>query len=356
MTTALATIFALGVLIFIHELGHFIMAKICRMRVERFSLGYPPRLAGKKIGDTDYCVSAIPFGGYVKISGMVDESLDTDNLDKPAQPWEFRAKPWYQRMLVIFAGSFMNIVFPYLVFLAAISINGAPVSPVRPLLYSVMPESPAAEAGLHPGDLIVSIDSQSISTWEDLTSIITASPGKELNIRWQRGDTVHSAHIIPEAVYADPDSSHQPIGRLGIQAYLEMERVSLFRSGALAFTQLAEITGLMLEGLYGLISGRESFENVAGPLGIAQMAGQQARRGFLDLISFMAFLSLNLAILNLLPIPVLDGGHILFLFIELIIRREIPLKVKLIIQQAGMALLLALMIFVFYNDILRIFR
>ena len=357
MITIVATIIALGFLIFIHETGHFLFAKLFKMRVDRFSIGYPPRLTGKKIGDTDYCISAIPFGGHVKIAGMVDESLDAKEMEGEPKPWEFRSKPWFQRALVILSGSLMNLFFAYIVFTSAAMVYGTFEQVPGTSVGRVQEGSPAEQAGLMPGDRIVTINGEILETWQDMTERIHPSAGQEILIEWIREGERHTAVIIPKRVTDfDPEEvAEVEVGQIGIGPVLE-HRTGLVQ----AFVGGAETMGyfmkLIFVSLKKLILREESIRSLGGPIAIAQMAGESARSGFGAFIGFMAFLSLNLGILNLLPIPVLDGGHMVFLSIEGVIRKPLPLKVKLAIQQIGMLLILILMIFVVYNDILRIFQ
>lgn len=355
MLTLVSTIFVLGILVFVHELGHFLAAKLFRIRVERFSMGYHPRLFGKQIGETDYCISAIPFGGYVKISGMVDESLDEDQLKAPPQPWEFRSKPWWQRMTVIFAGPLMNLVLALVIFVAATYYYG--VGELHaPIIDEVLEGKPAAEAGLLPGDRILTIEGQDVATWEVMVGLIRNAPNQPLNVTWSRSDSVFSAIVtpVPESVFDTKTGEMIEVGQIGISGLVEFRKTGVFEGIALGADRLYGLTRLVFISLGRLITGEESMKNLSGPVLIAKMAGESARSGWGTLLGFMAFLSLNLGIINLLPIPVLDGGHLLFLTIEGIIRRELPLKAKLVIQQVGMFLLIALMVFVVYNDIVKI--
>ena len=350
ITTILATVFALGVLIFIHEFGHFIAAKAFGMRVERFSLGYPPRLIGKKIGDTDYCISGIPFGGYVKITGMVDESLDTKTLEGPPQPWEFRAKPWYQRMIVVFAGAGMNLLFGLIFFIVLAWTTGEIVNEAR--IGSVISGKPAEMAGFQEGDRILSVNDVPVTTWEDLTREIRNSTETPLSIEIERKGVIFDLSVIPEIqTIQNQDGEPVEIPTIGIGVML---RKTTFTKAVVQGSQAAYgICKLILESLWKLISGQESVKSLGGPVAIAKMAGDSARAGFGVLVSFTALLSINLALLNLLPLPVLDGGHLLILSIEGVVRKTIPTRAKLVIQQVGMALILGLMLFVIYNDILR---
>jgi regulator of sigma E protease len=355
MTTLLATVFVLGVLVFVHELGHFLSAKAFKIRVERFSLGYPPRLTGKKIGDTDYCVSAIPFGGYVKISGMVDESMDTKTLSGPPQPWEFRSKPWLNKFIVILAGSVMNLVLAYAIFVASTWVQGVP-EVKGPWVGEATVDMPAAASGIRAGDRISRVDSTDIASWEQLTGIIHSSPGKSLKVQWTRGDSSFGAMITPVRHEIATRDGVSEVGLIGISPLTEMRKVGPFQALAKASENYYYFVKLICVSFYRLIIGRESMKSLSGPLFIAKLAGDSAKSGIGALFEFMAILSLNLGLLNLLPLPVLDGGHLLILSIEGILRREIPVKAKIVIQYIGMFLLFGLMLFAVYNDILRIFK
>jgi regulator of sigma E protease len=355
MITVLATIFVLSALVFIHELGHFLTAKLFKIRVERFSIGYPPRLLGKKLGDTDYCISAIPFGGYVKISGMVDESLDKKQLEQPAQPWEFRAKPRIQRLAVVFAGSFMNLVLALAIFIGATWIQGIP-EPDGTILGQVLEGKPAALAGLKLKDRIVRIDGKEIVSWDQLTETVHSSANKPLNFEWKRGDTLLCATITPIKDKVVSNGDLRDAGLIGILPQYSIKKVGLLGSVRAGSKSFYYLTKLVLNSVVHLITGKESLKSLAGPVFIAKMAGESAKSGIGTLFEFMALLSLNLGILNLLPFPVLDGGHILVLFIEAVIRRELPIKVKMFVQQFGMVLLIGLMLLAIYNDVLRIVK
>ncbi|NQT27407.1 RIP metalloprotease RseP [candidate division KSB1 bacterium] len=356
MTTLIATVFVLGVLIFVHELGHFLAAKLSGMRVERFSMGMPPRLFGKKWGDTDYCFSAIPFGGYVKITGMVDESLDQSALEKEPQPWEFRSKPWINRFSVIFAGPLMNVLLAYLIFLGGVFVYGVGEVSTQPVVGSLMDGKPAQMAGLLPGDRIASIDDIEIASWDQMAEIIHDAPGRIVTLNVMRGDSAFTLQIQPESEEIAKDEEIREMGFIGIGPEILTRPVGFFEAFSRAGQQLSYLAELIFDTVGKLITGKESIRSLAGPVAIAKMAGETARSGFGNLLAFMAMLSLNLGILNLLPIPVLDGGHLLFMSVEGLARRELPLKVKLIVQQVFMFLLIGLMLFVVYNDILRITR
>ncbi len=346
-TYLLPFIVVLGVLIIAHEAGHFLAAKAFGIRVERFSVGFPPRLFGKQIGETDYCVSAVPLGGYVKLSGMIDESMDTEGVK--GEPWEFMSKPVRVRMLVLFAGPLANVLFAYLVFTTSIFITGIPQIS-EPVVGRVMENMPAQAAGLQPGDRIVSIDGAAISSWDDLIRIIHASPEKEIKIEWERSGAPMSALITPKL------DKMLGYGLVGIDAKTINVRPGFFKGMAVGWQSTWNLTRMMFRSFGMLFSGDVSVkEGLAGPVRIAQMTGETAKAGFGSLVMFMALLSLNLGIINLFPIPALDGGHLLLLAYEGVTRKPISTKVRLVVQQIGMAMLLALMLFVIFNDFVNIF-
>jgi regulator of sigma E protease len=342
MVTALAFIFVLGLLIFVHELGHFLAAKWAGIRVERFSLGFPPRMIGKKIGETDYCISWVPLGGYVKMAGMIDESMDTKI---EGQPWEFMSKPIWKRSIVIAAGPFMNLFLTLFFFTALHFHYGIPESAA--IVDQVLPDSPAAAIGLKSDDRIVAVDGNRVETWEQLTSIIHASPEKEVTIEWERNNERMQASVTPRR---DPENK---IGLIGISR--KTRQLGLGESFVVSSAQSWFLTREVFKFVGRLFTGKESVrEGLAGPIQIAKMAGQSARQGLGDLFYFTALISLQLAILNILPIPVLDGGHLLFLGLETVLRRPVSVRARVVVQQIGMALLLVLMVFIIINDVQRI--
>jgi regulator of sigma E protease len=343
----LPTIIVLGVLIWIHELGHFMFAKIVGIRVERFSMGFPPRLFGKKIGDTDYCISAIPFGGYVKMSGMIDESMDNDGIK--GEPWEFMSKPIWARFLVIFAGPAFNLLLAVAIFGIGIYVAGI-AEPVGPIVGNVMEESPAKQIGLIEGDVIQKVGDVTITEWDDILNIVHNSAGKELTIQWLREGEILTSVVTPKL------EKIQDVGLIGIGPKSEIRRPGLIEATSLGVKAGWDLTKLMGRSFSLMFKGEIPFaKNLAGPIRIGKMAGDSAKRGIYDFLSFIALLSLNLGFINLLPFPVLDGGHLVFLGIEGIIRRPISVKIKIVFQQIGMAILLALMIFVIFNDVSNLF-
>lgn len=346
---AIPFIFTLGLLVLVHELGHFLVAKLVGIRVERFSIGFPPRLIGKKIGDTDYCISAVPLGGYVKMSGMIDESMDAGAIK--GEPWEFMSKPVWARFLVIFAGPAFNIILAAILYTSIIFFTGIETTaePNYAVVGSVIDGAPADSIGLQAGDRIVAINGQPVSMWTDLLNIVHKMPEQEIFVEWQRDGAPMSAHVT---TLKDP---LEEIGLIGIGPVTHVQKVGVFKSISYGALNTVDKTRLIFKSFGLLFSGKVAAKDaLAGPIKIAEMTGQVAERGFVALLAFAAILSINLGLLNLLPIPVLDGGHLLLLGIEGITRRPISTKIKMAVQQVGMALLLALMVFVIINDFLRI--
>ncbi len=342
-------IFVLGVLIFFHELGHFIFAKLSGIRVERFSLGFPPRLIGKKIGDTDYCISAVPFGGYVKMSGMIDESLDKDGIK--GEPYEFMSKPIGVRAMVIAAGPMFNVLLTVIIFACSVYFQGVP-KPVGPVVEVVIEDYPAMRAGLQSGDVITRVDEQPIETWQDVTSIIHNHSRGPLEIEWKRNGETLSATITPRYV---ENQLGEAVYMIGISPKTKMVQAGVFESIGFGFSNTWNLTKMMFKAFGLLFSGEVSAkEGLAGPIRIAQMAGESAKSGMGNLFIFTALISLNLGILNLLPIPVLDGGHLLLLGTEAVMRRPLSVRVRMVIQQIGMVVLLAIMLFVIINDVIQV--
>jgi regulator of sigma E protease len=345
-------IIVLGVLIFFHELGHFLVARLLGVGVERFSLGFGPKLVGKTIGITEYRISAIPLGGYVK---MVGESPDSE-LDPSDIPISFTHKHVFKRILIVAAGPLFNILLALIIFFGIFQISGLLI--LKPGIGDVNEGTPAYAAGLKKDDVVVSIDGVDISSWEDMANAIMASKGKTLAISVLRGDTILNKNVTPE-VKKFKNIFNEDVDRyvIGITASGEVfkKNLSFFQAVSESVNQTYQITALTIKGVVKLFQGTVSPKTLGGPIMIAQMAGQQAKEGVVNLIFFIALISINLAILNFLPIPVLDGGHLLFFFIEAVKGSPVSVKVREISQQAGIFVLILLMIYVFYNDIARVF-
>lgn len=449
LDTVFYFVITLGILVFVHELGHFLAAKFCGMRAQVFALGMGYRLFGYNkvngfsfwtldetidLGNhTDYRVAAFPIGGYVKIEGMIDESFDTDFTEKAPQPWEFRAKPMWQRMIVISAGVLMNILLAIFIFwginysqgrnirdttaigyvvenspaakaglLAGdkmVAINGDPISHWdmilnkiyidnngRDLRFTVMrdgkkvnlflphtllpepsdvsfgiipantevvivtvePRTPAEKLGLRSNDILLSLNGTPVKFNQGVIELVKANVGKSLLVEWKRGTETMSGVAVPT-----------PEGRIGIALETRYTgpvtklRYSILQALPQGLNDIVNVTSLSFQQIWQMVTGRIAFtKNIGGPIKIAQIATQTAEHGIITYFGFVALLSISLAILNILPFPALDGGHLFFLIYEAAFRREIPVKVKLMIQRAGVALLLAFMAFVLINDII----
>ncbi len=447
----LAFIIVLGVLIFFHELGHFLMARLFGVGVEKFSLGFGWRLIGKKIGITDYRLSAIPLGGYVK---MVGEEPDAEVA--PADiPLSFTHKHVFKRICIVAAGPVFNLLLAVLIFFIFFAITG--VEDIRPFIRQVQKDSVAQKAGLRVDDLIVSVDGQKVSSWYDIDEVVTESNGRRLRLGVARNDTLLEIDVSPQlkegvdllgdrisyydiGISAFPElkaivgevnagfpaekaglkkgdqitsingipivnwqqmqslisssggaeltltverdakmlevrltpkqvETKDHLGRvekrylIGItnqqieipEADLVTKRLDPIEAAVKSIEQSYSIVVLMIRSVVKMIDGSIPKDSLGGPIMIAKMAGDQAKLGLDKLIRFIAFISINLAIINLLPIPVLDGGHLLFFIIEAIKGRPVSIKVREVAQQIGLFILLLLIILVFYNDISKLF-
>lgn len=428
---------ALLILVFFHELGHFLAAKLFGMRVERFSLGFPPRIFGIQKGDTDYCIGATPLGGYVKISGMIDETMDDDYLDEEPKPWEFRSKPVWQRIIVICAGVVFNIILAVIIYgglafsngetkvkldsinsiyvaensLASqvgfetgdklIGVNGKEVPYFQDLFepskmtasslsYTVLRDgkrvtigiadsllneigrqgfigpgnampsqisdvvegSPASKAGLQGGDVITAVNNQEVNYWQQVVEKISQSKDS-LTVTVNRGGEEQQFALAPDnnnkiGIYSPNPSTVFEIRQFQY-GFLESANVGMQKSTA-TLTAIIQGFGKMFSGD---ISVRE---NLGGPVAIANVTKQATDTGgAVGFWNITAFLSITLAIMNILPIPVLDGGHLMFLIYEGITRREPSPQVRMALQQIGFLIIIGLFIFVTFNDIIRQF-
>jgi len=353
MITLLATIFVLGILIFVHELGHFLVAKKSGIRVERFSLGFPPKLIGKKIGDTEYCISWIPLGGYVKMAGE-----EPDEKELKGEPWEFMSKPVRTRALVVFAGPAMNFILAILIFWGIIFLAGRQeIHEDTNQIGLVAPGGPADKAGIKSGDQIISINGIEVSTFKDMAEIIHQQVEKPVEVKWRRDEEEYTAMITTyKDRVLDEEGQFKYIGKIGIGPTYTIIKVGFFRALLEGTDTSIFILVETIKFIIGLITGTASIKLVGGPVFIAQVAGQTAKTGMVSLLSFTALLSVNLCLINVLPIPVLDGGHLLFLGIEKIKGRPLSLKQRAAMQQIGLAFLILLIIFVTYNDFLRLIK
>ena len=430
MTSLLAFLFVLGVLVFVHEAGHFVMARRIGVRVLCFSLGFGPKILKYRRGDTEYCVSAIPLGGYVKMAG---ESPDDPRSGRDD---EFMSKSKWQRFLILIMGPATNILFAVVV-MTLVLYQGAEVPRYEqqpPEIGAVVEESPAERAGIRPGDLILQVSGRPVQTWMELQLAVLPRAGRELELVVRGGDGVQrTARLTPQAegqfqlgeIGVLPQMHPQvhsilpgePAERAGIRAddvilavdgepvenqgeliatinasagvpltltirrddalvdtivtpaargdvgligvTLSEFEVSIIEPGPLEAVQMSvvqnyEWSGLIFRTLWGLITRDTSPKQLMGPVGIAQLSGTAVEIGWVALFGLMAMISLNLGILNLLPIPVLDGGHIFIMALEGVSRRDFSLRVKEAMLLAGFVVMMMLIVTVMYNDLVRI--
>jgi len=428
----------LGVMVLIHEWGHFIVARMCGVRVDVFSIGFGPRLFGWKKGPTVYRVSALPLGGYVRMAGQ--DLSEVDSSDKPptGAPDELMSKPRWQRALISFAGPLVNLLFPIFLLTGLYSIAGVPYpayldapvrvtsmppnaeaapsllkagdtvlsingvatpnweqalvalskvglgstikmdidesgvrrtievplkdvsdasrvlgyAPLRPIIDQVAPGTPADHSGLREGDVIAAVNGNHIDYWEQFQQLIRSSNGQPMTLDLLRKGAAVRLVVTPEKGAAGTGENVYQIG-IGPRDETAYKHVSFSASVRLSGAKTVETIGQTVDVVGKLFSGRVSIKQLQGPVGISHMAGQAVRRGPLDVISLMVVISINLGILNLLPIPILDGGNILLLAIEGIMRRDLSLSFKERFVQVGLVFLLVIFAIVMYNDILR---
>lgn len=341
--TIASAVFVFGMLVLVHELGHFITAKMTGMRVDEFAIGFGPKLLSKRRGETIYSLRAIPLGGFNDIAGM-----DPDN--NTAGERGFCAKPVLSRMIVILAGAAMNFVLPIVLFFGIYATLGAAQPSTEPIIGNVIADMPAAKAGIKEGDEILSVDGQTVGTWTEFTDKLrTFEAGQNVLISYKRGDAINEVTLSPQF------NEQEKRVLIGVQSAIIYEEKSLPESFTLAIEHTKEITVMMIDSIATLFKEPEQTENLAGPIGIVQMSGQVAERGFIPLLNFAALLSINLGIINLLPVPVLDGGHFVNLFIEAVRGKPLGSKAVVYTQRVGIALLLMLMLFATKNDLVRVF-
>lgn len=351
--SVVAFIIVIGVLVFIHELGHFLTARLCKVGVDVFSLGFGPKLLTRKWGDTQYCISAIPLGGYVKMVGE-EPGVELAEADKARA---FSHKPLWQKSLIVAAGPFFNFFLAVAIFFMLYLTSG--VYMAQPVVGKVVEDSPAQTAGLQAGDIIREINETSISSFEDISAIIGDSQGERVNLVVEREGSLGEFVIIPKA-HPGKNIFGEPVDRyvIGIVGNGQVFHTPLNPIQAMgrAFTDTYGLVKVTILSVAKMINGSLSADNLGGPIMIAQMAGEQAKAGMTNFVWFIALLSVNLGIINLFPIPVLDGGHLLFFGIEAVTGKPVNDKMREKLIQFGAGLLMALMIFVFYNDIARMFN
>ncbi len=338
----------LGVLVFIHELGHFLVAKALGVKVLKFSLGFPPSMVKRKWGETEYILSWIPLGGYVKLLGEDPDS--EEEIPPEDQSRTFSGKPLLTRVAIIAAGPLSNYL------MAALLLCGGYLAG-WPVLVSevgeILPNSPAMAAGFQTGDKIVAIEGKPIWRWEDMRRAIEKNPDREIDVTVERQDRRIDLKVTP-AMSDQKGLFGEPLGRIGVAPARKTVRLGFFASlyEGLRFTW--ELTRMVLETLVKLVRLEISAKALSGPITIIQASGESFKQGPFSFIFLMSYISINLAIINLLPVPILDGGHLLFFLIEAVTRRPVTGKIREVAVQAGLLFIVFLMALVLYNDISRI--
>jgi regulator of sigma E protease len=339
LITFVAVIIVFGMLVMVHEAGHMFAAKRVGITVHEFSMGFGPKIFGFTRGETLYSVRIIPLGGYVRMAGGEDGQSDLEGA--------YYKKTVSQRAAVALAGPLMNLVLAAVLFMIVFSVLGIPFA--TGLIGEVLPGSPAAEAGLLSGDRIVAINDRPVQDWQQMVGAIQESNSTEgtLNLVVERGGNQLDFKVIPKVT--------EQVPRIGIVADVGYQRAGPLTGIKLGFTRTVELTWVMLVGLSQMFTGGVEAGDIAGPVGIIQMIGESARGGWIQVLSFAGILSINFAILNLLPIPALDGSKLVFLAIEKVRGRAIEPEREGMIHLIGFALLMGLVLVLTYQDVMRIF-
>jgi len=346
--SAISFIIVLSILVIVHEFGHFIVAKKSGVKVEKFSIGFGPEIFGITKNGTRYRLSLIPLGGYVKLKGDTPEESLKGGKD------EFLSRSVSDRARIIFAGAFLNYILAFLIF-SFVFIVGSPT--LTSTVGKVLEDYPGETAGLKPGDKILKINDIEVNYWEDVTRIVHTNKETELNLLIERNSRLKDLKILPkEEEIKTIFGSKKRIGLIGIMPEDTVIYVkygfgkSLYMGGK----KLLTLTYITYRALWATITGAIPFkQSMTGPVGIFYITGEAAKLGFIYLLQFMGILSASLAIFNLLPLPVLDGGHLLFIAIEKVRKRPLSYKVQEVVTQVGLFLLIFLALFIFYNDFLR---
>jgi regulator of sigma E protease len=346
----ISVIVLLGVLIFVHEAGHFLIAKWAGVGVLKFSLGFGPKLFGKKIGETEYLLSMIPLGGYVKLLG----ESDGEELSEADEKRSFSKQSVLKRAAIVIAGPLFNFLLAISIF-TIVYMVGIPILTTQ--IGGVQEGSSAYEAGIREGDIITAIDGREISKWENLAEMISSSKGRELMMHVKRGEQQYDMPLTPRLlktknIFGEDIESY----KIGVtpSSQITIEKKNPFLALWAGIKQTWIVSKLTILSIVKIVEGVVSPKTLGGPILIAQIAGAQVKEGVIPFLLFMALLSINLAVLNLLPIPILDGGHLFFYFIEMISGKEINIRWREMAQQIGFVLLVMLMIFVFIMDIERL--
>jgi regulator of sigma E protease len=354
MLNTFAVILVFGGLIFFHELGHFVVARFFNVGVKTFSLGFGPVLASFKRGKTLYQIAAIPLGGFVSLVGM---GPSEDVPGEFTAEESFSQRPAWQRFCVIAAGSIFNLLLAWIICWGIMWANGRTLIP--PVIGEILPHSAAAESPLQTGDTIISLNGISISRFGDIPPIVQRSQGNEISIVARQPDDALITLIVKPTLLSLPTTDGRSVETWGIgirPGEVERQTFGFIAAGREGMIEAKNMVVFIWRALGDLVSRKVAFDNVGGPILIAQVIYQQADHGLISVLLLAALISVNLGVLNLLPIPVLDGGHLLFLLVEMVTGRKIPEKVQEKAMMVGLFLLLTLILFATFNDVMRIFN
>lgn len=354
--TVATFLIVIGILVFVHEMGHYLAARWFGIKAETFAIGFGREIAGwTDARGTRWKIGALPFGGYVKFVGDLNAASEPDPDAVKLPPAEyaqtFQAKPLWQRAVVILAGPVTNFLFAIVIFAVFFMTYGHSFTPA--VVNQVLPGSPAAAAGLMKGDKFVAIDGQTVERFEDVVRVVTINPGTPVTAKVARDGAVRTVEITPKIV-AETDNfgNHYTRGMLGVSSGGRVvERRSPVAAVYFAVQETWLMTRTMADTLVQVITGRRAVAELGGPLKIAQFSGQQAAMGLPNLIQFMALISINLGFINLLPVPVLDGGHLFLYAVEAVRRRPLEAKVQDFAFLSGFVALVSLMLFLTWNDL-----
>ncbi len=319
-----AAVVVLGFLIVVHEFGHFLIAKRSGVGVLKFSVGFGPKLWGRTVNDTEYVLSAIPLGGYVK---MVGEDPETDATADPRI--SFAHQPLWKRASIVFAGPGFNVLFAFVAFSLVFFLYGARVPSEAAKVGGVMEGMPAARAGIQVGDVVTAVDGRPIATWDELFETVRASGGREIQVQVRRGAETLTVRVTPET-QVEKNIFGEVIGsayKIGVERGFDETEVGFLQAVGMGASQTAWWVQTLAVSVVKIVQGKIPAKDIGGPILIVQAAGQQAQIGLESLLHFMAVISINLGVLNLLPIPILDGGHLLFFCIEAVRRRPLDLRI-----------------------------
>lgn len=345
----------LSVVVFVHEFGHYWVARRNRVRIETFSIGFGPELFGRQDRyGTRWRFSAIPLGGYVKMLGDADAASATVDLSRAREPDSFPAKSVWQRMAIVAAGPLANFLFAILALAILFAAVGRPFTPAE--VGAVQPDSPAAAAGLLPGDKVVSVEGEPVESFEELQGIVRGRAGEPLRFALDRGGEAVELTVTPSASeIEDRFGNRHRVGLIGVsRAGVEYRRSNPFTALFEATAETGRMIGATLHALGEMVVGSRGTQELGGPLRIAQMSGQIAQDGFVPALWFTAVLSINLGLINLFPIPLLDGGHLVLYGIEAARGRPLGERSQEIAFRFGLAMVLSLMVFATWNDLVHL--